>query len=69
MKKQKTKTTNPNISSHEYLEERKGKKPNSARRSKLTKIEDELAEDFGEILGEDFHGMDDDYYFSEDDIY
>ena len=32
-------------------------------------IEDELADDYGEVLGEGFHGLDDDYYFDEEDLY
>lgn len=69
MKRSKVKATNPNISSYEDLEEKKGMEPNKANRNKTAKIQEELADDFGEVLGDGFHGMDDDYYFDEDDLY
>ncbi|MCW3804943.1 hypothetical protein [Plebeiibacterium marinum] len=69
MKEKKAKTTNPNIPSYEDLEGKSGNRPNVANRNKNSKIQDELADDFGEVLGDGFHGLDDDYYYDEDDMY
>ncbi|TLX71167.1 hypothetical protein E9993_21095 [Labilibacter sediminis] len=69
MKTKKAKTSKPNVTSYEDFEEKKGKRPNMVNRSKTSKIQEELADDFGEVLGEGFHGLDDDYYFDEEDLY
>ncbi|GAF04416.1 hypothetical protein [Saccharicrinis fermentans] len=69
MKSRKVETRKSKVSSHEDFEEKKGNRPNPVNRNKTTKIQEELADDFGEILGEGFHGFDDDYYFDEEDLY
>lgn len=69
MKSKKVKPTNSKVSSYENFEEKKGKRPNKVNRTRSPKIQEELADDFGEVLGEGFHGLDDDYYFEEDDLY
>lgn len=69
MKEKNLKNSNQNISSYENFEGKSANKPNTANRNKNFKIQDELADDFGEVLGDGFHGLDDDYYFDEDDLY
>ncbi len=69
MKTKKVRDNKANISSYKDLEEMKGNRPEMAKRSKSTKIQEELADDFGEVLGDGFHGLDDDYYFDEEDLY
>ena len=69
MKSRKVETGKPNVSSYEDFEGMKGKRPNPMNRTKPGKIQEELADDFGEVLGDGFHGMDDDYYFDEEDLY
>ncbi|MGQ1787771.1 MULTISPECIES: hypothetical protein [unclassified Saccharicrinis] len=69
MKSRKVETRKPNVSSYEDFEEKKGNRPSPVNRNKTTKIQEELADDFGEVLGEGFHGLDDDYYFDEEDLY
>lgn len=63
------KVNTPKVSSYEDFEEKKGNRPNMVNRTRSTKIQEELAEDFGEVLGEGFHGLEDDYYFDEDELY
>ncbi len=69
MKEKNLKKSNQNVSSYEDLEEKSAQRPSPAKRNKNSKIQDELADDFGEVLGDGFHGLDDDYYFDEDDLY
>ncbi|WP_066629552.1 hypothetical protein [Labilibacter marinus] len=69
MKSKKVETGKPNVSSYEGFEEMKGNRPNPMSRKKPKVIQDDLADDFGEVLGDGFHGMDDDYYFDEEDLY
>ncbi len=69
MKEKNLKNSNKNISSYENLEGKSAPKPSTANRNKNFKIQEELADDFGEVLGDGFHGLDDDYYFDEDDLY
>ncbi len=69
MKEKNLKNSNKNISSYENLEGKSAPKPSAANRNKNFKIQEELADDFGEVLGDGFHGLDDDYYFDEDDLY
>jgi hypothetical protein len=68
MKEKRAKNTKTNVSLYEDFEERTGNKPNVAKKKKTSYIQKELADDYGEILGDGFHGLDDDYYFDEDDI-
>ncbi len=67
MKSKKTETARSKVSSYEDFEEKKGNRPNPVNRTKSTKIQEELADDFDVVLGDGFHGMDDDYYFDEDE--
>ncbi len=69
MKSRKVETEKPKVSSYENFKEKKGNRPNSSNRTKSLKIQDELEEDFGEVLGDGFHGLDDEYYFDEEDLY
>ena len=69
MKLRKVENDKPIVSSYEDFEEKKGNRPTPTNRTKSSKIQEELADDFGEVLGEGFHGMDDDYYFDEEDLY
>ncbi len=69
MKSQKINPEKSHISKYEDLDRKTGKIPVNKKRIKSTPIQDELADDFGEVLGESFHGFDDDYYYDEDDNY
>ncbi len=69
MKSRKTNNPKKNNSFYEDLEGKKGNRPNAVKRNKTTRIQEELADDFGEVLGEGFHGLDDEYYFDEEDLY
>ena len=68
MKSRKTEIRKSKVS-YEDFEEMKGNRPNPINRMKTSKIQEDLADDFGEVLGDGFHGLDDDYYFDEDDLY
>ncbi len=57
------------ISKYEDLDRKKGETPAFSKRKRSARIQDELADDFDEILGDGFHGFDDDYYYDEDDNY
>ena len=69
MKEKNVKQSNPKTPSYQDFEVKSSEKPTLAKRKKNSVIEDELADDFGEVLGDGFHGLDDDYYFDEEDLY
>ncbi len=69
MKEKSYRRSNQEAPSYENFEGKSSKKPTLANRNKNAIIEAELADDFGEVLGDGFHGLDDDYYFDEDDLY
>jgi len=69
MKSKKISSVTKKISSYKNMEEKKGTIPDKSKRNKASFIQDELANDFEEVLGDGFHGMDDDYYFDEEDLY
>lgn len=63
------KSTNQPAPSYQDLEGKQNVKPNMAARNKNSEIHQELADDFGDVLGDGFHGLDDDYYYDEDDSF
>ncbi len=68
MKSRQIKQEKTHISKYEDLD-RKRKYSANKKRTRTARIYDELADDFGEVLGDSFHGFDDDYYYDEDDNY
>ncbi len=69
MKSREFTNAKSHVSKHKDLDRKKGESPAIAKRKRSAHIQDELADDFGEILGDSFHGFDDDYYYDEDDNY
>ncbi len=69
MKSRQIKQEKSRISMYEDLDRKKGKHRANKKRIRSTRIHDELADDFGEVLGDSFHGFDDDYYYDEDENY
>ncbi|WP_139314838.1 hypothetical protein [Saccharicrinis aurantiacus] len=57
-----------NSTSYQDLDEKRKDKPTRVTKNKDSEIYNDLAEDFEDVLGDGFHGMNDDYYFDEDDM-